>query len=201
MSGKGQVSTTTNVLKGVSIFLGLVVLGIIIESIAGGKVYFDQELKAEDYAGMLSHIAFVALITERFVEIFTSVIRKPDRVILEHELENSSGDSNKRKARKTLDEFKSKTEIFAITISFITGLIIAAVGVRLLGQLFDTNELPRFQSLCFGAVDIVVTAGIIAGGSKGINAMTSSVGAVFDAMKYQSRANEIKAKKSADQTT
>ncbi len=100
-------------------------------------------------------------------------------------------------ALATLDAYKAKTGIFTITISFITGLVIACVGVRILDPLFDINDLTSAQSIFFDGIDIVITAGLIAGGSKGINSMTSSIGAVFDTMKTQSRVNQEKARKDA----
>jgi len=62
---------------------GLVALGIGAVLIFGGRVVYDLDLKPGDYMGIFTHLAIIALITERFVEIFTSVIRKPDRVELE----------------------------------------------------------------------------------------------------------------------
>ena len=91
MNGQEQLLTTANVIKGTAVLIGLLILGIVIESISGGRATFDLELKAEDYTGIFSHLALVALITERFVEIFTSVIRKPDRVMFEHEVETTTG--------------------------------------------------------------------------------------------------------------
>jgi phosphotransferase system glucose/maltose/N-acetylglucosamine-specific IIC component len=194
MNDKTTLFTRTNLGKGVAALFILLLTGALIESLFSGRAEFDFELTAEDFAGIFSQLAVTALIVERFVEIFASVVRQPGRVDLENDLDAAKGDA-KQEVQKLLDQYKSKTGIFTLTISFIVGLIIAAVGVRLLAQMFDINELPRLQSLCFGAVDIVITAGVIAGGSKGVNALTSSVGAVFDAMKYQSRANEKKAKK------
>ena len=65
----------------------------------------------------------------------------------------------------------------------------------MLEPLFVTRELTLTQSRFIGAIDIIITAGLIAGGSKGVNSLTSSIGAVFDAMKYQARETQRKAKK------
>lgn len=195
MPNHENLALNSNVIKGSIVLITLVGIGVITVHLLGGTVLYDLELSPEDYMGIFSHLAILALITERFVEIFTSVIRKPDRVVLEGDLREADGPENKAKALDTLESYKAKTGVFTITISFITGLVIASVGVRILDPLFDTNELTSAQSLFFDGIDIVITAGLIAGGSKGINSLTSSIGAVFDAMKYQSRATEEKAKK------
>jgi len=195
MTDDQQFLSSTQVTKGFIVLLILVGLGVFISYISGGVVLFDLELHPEDYMGIFSNLAIIALITERFVEIFTSVIRVPDRVILEGNIREAQNQKDKMSALEALESYKAKTRIFAMKISFISGLIVACVGVRVLTPLFDTNELTTYQKLVFDGIDIVITAGLIAGGSKGINSLTSSIGAVFDAMKYQSRATQEKAKK------
>jgi len=191
--------TGTNVLKGAVILIGLTVgFSLTTGGLLGGRVIFDLDMGPEDYLGVLTHLAIISLITERFVEIFTSVIRVPNRVILEGDLRKSlesDDEMAKHDAIEALDIYKAKTGIFAMSISFIAGLIIASVGIHVLGPLFDTSGLTPTQNKFFVAIDIVITAGLIAGGSKGVNSLTSSIGAVFDAMKYQSRATQERAKK------
>ncbi len=195
MTNRDDILSSTNVVKGTCVMFGLVALGIGAVLIFGGRVVYDLDLKPGDYMGIFTHLAIIALITERFVEIFTSVIRKPDRVELEGDIREATKAVDKTKALEVLEAYKAKTGIFAMTISFITGMVIAAVGVRVMGPLFDSSGLSSSQSLFFDAIDIVITAGLIAGGSKGINSLTSSIGAVFSAMKYQSRATQERAKK------
>lgn len=199
MTANTDYLTRTNVLKGAVILIGLTVgFSLTTGGLLGGRVIFNLDMSPEDYLGVLTHLAIISLITERFVEIFTSVIRVPNRVVLEGDLRKllESGDEvAKHDAIEALDTYKAKTGIFAMSISFIAGLIIASVGIHVLGPLFDISGLEPTQKKFFVAIDIVITAGLIAGGSKGVNSLTSSIGAVFDAMKYQSRATQERAKK------
>lgn len=189
-----------NCVKGIVILLGLVVIfSFATGNLLRGSVVFDLDMQPEDYLGVLTHLAIIALITERFVEIFTSVIRKPKRTELEGKIRTAAA-TKKNSAVEKLEEYKAGTGVFTITISFVTGLIIASVGVHVLGPLFDTSELTPTQRHYFDAIDIIITAGLISGGSKGVNSLTSSIGAVFDAMKQQSRATEAKAKKNIAKT-
>lgn len=187
--------SSSNILKGVVILLALTfVLSLATETSLKGNVLFDLDLNTEDYMGVLMHLAIIALIIERFVEIFTSVMRKPGRVELERALREAGEIIDKNKAIEAIDVYKAQTGVFAITISFVTGLIVASVGIHALAPLFDTTDLSPDQHNYFDAIDIILTAGLIAGGSKGINSLTSSLGAVFDSMKYQSRVSKDKAK-------
>ena len=52
------------------------------------------------------------------------------------------------------------------------GLLISAVGIRTLESMVDRNaltEISRLQSLVFRLVDVLLTGGVIAGGSEGIH--------------------------------
>ncbi len=199
MADKSKYLSSSDVIKGTLILILIIFFfSLTTDSVLGGSASFNLELAANEYLGILTHLAIIALITERFVEIFTSVIRKPKRIELEgdvREAAESEDTQEKNKALECLDAYRARTGIFAMTISFITGLIVASVGIHVLDPLFIKENLSPIQLKLFSAIDIVITAGLIAGGSKGVNALTSSIGAVFDAMKFQSRATQEKARR------
>jgi hypothetical protein len=64
---------------------------------------------------------------------------------------------------------------------FVFALIISAVGVRTLAPLFTLGSVGTEQSYAFRATDILLTAGLIAGGSTGINAIAELLGKYIDA--------------------
>jgi hypothetical protein len=72
------------------------------------------------------------------------------------------------------------------TASFIAGLVVSALGLRILETLIAPgvleNRSPRFLS-CFRLVDILLAAGLIAGGSDGIHRIISSLMALADKLK------------------
>ena len=188
--------SSSNVIKGTVILLSLVALFTLATgNTLQGKVAFRLDMSPQDYLGVLMHLSILALIVERFVEIFASVIRNPSRVQLEGKLRMSRDKEESTVAHEALQAYKAQTGVFTLTISFVTGIIIAVAGVLVLEPLFDSSSLRGSQKEFFEAVDIVITAGLIAGGSKGVNTLTAAIGAVFDAMKYQSRVTEEKAKK------
>jgi hypothetical protein len=184
-----------------AVYQTLLILGVLLFVVymiakgeMGGVAAPDLELTGEDVFGLLVNLFVVALFVERFVEIFSSVIRKPGRVSIEALLRNAKKLDDRHEAILALDRYKAETGTLMLTIAFVIGLIVSLVGVRTLSAFFDANYLGGFQGSLFAAVDVLLTAGILAGGSKGINSMTSAIEAVFTAMKLQSRVTQEKAK-------
>lgn len=62
-------------------------------------------------------------------------------------------------------------------IAFTMGLIASLGGVRALQVLFDATDLPEAQRYVFNLIDVLLTAGLIAGGSKGINKVSALLAA------------------------
>ena len=68
-----------------------------------------------------------------------------------------------------------------LRLGFVFALVISAVGVRALAPLFTLASTGAEQSYAFRAIDIVLTAGLIAGGSAGINAIADLLGRYIEA--------------------
>jgi hypothetical protein len=68
-----------------------------------------------------------------------------------------------------------------LRLGFVFALIVSAVGVRVLAPLFSLASTGTEQSYAFRATDIVLTAGLIAGGSAGINAIADLLGKYIEA--------------------
>lgn len=72
--------------------------------------------------------------------------------------------------------YKAGTQAFTIRISLVISLIISLVGMRTLPVFFTEASLlglDPWHRLLFDWVDVMVTAGVIAGGSEGIHALAS----------------------------
>ena len=70
-----------------------------------------------------------------------------------------------------LEKYRLETAQRAYWTSFICGLIISLVGVRTLGGLVDISALEETQAIAFHFVDVVLTGGVISGGSAAIDKM------------------------------
>ncbi len=161
--------------------LGVALIGIFILIPFGftGSANFDFELQGEDYGGMFAHLAIVAVIVERFMDVYNSVWRHPGRVALESMLRDETDKKKKLTIQAKIDGYRAHTRTLAMYGAFALGLVVALAGINTLGVLFDATELAPIQLKTFKAADVLVTAGLIAGGSKGINGMTSLIGAML----------------------
>jgi hypothetical protein len=75
---------------------------------------------------------------------------------------------------------RRQTEL-RLHLGFVFALIVSAVGVRVLAPLFTLASTGTEQSYAFRATDIALTAGLIAGGSAGINAIAELLGKYIEA--------------------
>lgn len=97
---------------------------------------------------------WVTLVVERTVEVFIS------------------GWHKRAPARRA----KGKTRRRAFFLSVVLGAIVAIMGVRALGLFVDPGEfadLREGQRYLFHALDMILTVGLIAGGSDGLHQLTS----------------------------
>lgn len=75
-----------------------------------------------------------------------------------------------------LARYKAETRLLAFLVSVVLGAIVAVMGVRALGMFVDPGEfedLREAQRRLFHALDVVLTTGLIAGGSDGFHQFTS----------------------------
>ena len=122
---------------------------------------------------------------ERFIGAFNSIWRRRGRLELIRGVENAKTKNEQIEAQKKLDAYRSRTETLAMYSGFAIGLIVGFAGVHTLQVIFDAGSLSGSQKTLFQGVDIVLTAGLIAGGSKGINAITSLLGNFLEASKQK----------------
>lgn len=158
----------------------------------------SEVLSPDTYGQLFSNLFIVAVIVERFIEIFNSIYRRQGRLQKDRDLEYAKKSKDDRKiasARKALDEYRNRTETLAMYIGFIVGILIGFAGLRTLALLFEPADLVGSQVTLFWTMDILLTAGLISGGSKGINGITSIIGEFLD----QSRQRAANANQGDDQ--
>ncbi|WP_316395237.1 hypothetical protein [Bradyrhizobium sp. 33ap4] len=76
-------------------------------------------------------------------------------------------------ARQALVEVSSKREATRLAVGFLFGLLVSGAGPRTLEALLDLSPVPPLQlsgshRTLFYGVDVVLTAGLLAGGSNGL---------------------------------
>ena len=143
-----------------------------------------------DVLAIITSMFVVAVFMERSIEAILTPVRVPDRQKIERELEDcqraAKTDETKKKdviaKQRELDTYRLKTAQRAYWLSFSFGLVISLVGIRTLAGLVEPEELKKLGDLhqtMFSFVDIILTGGVIAGGSAAINKIASAISTFF----------------------
>ncbi|WP_417913865.1 hypothetical protein [Candidatus Electronema sp. JM] len=133
---------------------------------------------------LIMSLSVIAVFMERAVEAILVPIRTPDRQQIEHDIAMLRADfaggtdaALQRRLKEKEHElavYRLKTARYAYWLSYALGMAVSVVGVRALSGLVDLaalNNLSLIQKNLFGLVDIVITGGVIAGGSAAIDKM------------------------------
>ena len=143
-----------------------------------------------DVLAIITTMFVVAVFMERSIEAILTPIRAPDRQIIEQQLEDLKRASEKDNSKKEeqiekereLAAYKLNTAQRAYWLSFGFGLIISVVGIRTLAGFVnpqDLKELGDVHRTLFSFVDIVLTGGVIAGGSAAIDKIGRAISEFF----------------------
>ncbi|MXX10348.1 MAG: hypothetical protein F4201_01645 [Nitrospira sp. SB0677_bin_15] len=161
------------------IWLSLLILGVFVVIWLSGDSLKTLQPKMDNgpFSIALTQLGImyiIALFVERSLEVLIKVWRQGGKVHLEQE---KNSDQNGAKVKKQLEEYRAGTQKRALIGGLTMGVLVSLSGVRLLGPIFQvevTNEL-EFQQAIFNFTDIVITAGLIAGGSKTIHELMALI--------------------------
>lgn len=141
-----------------------------------------RPFRAEEIVGNLTALFLISLFLERALEVFVSWWRDADRARLEQEIAltevDASADSQRRalELKQELQLYKAQTARRSFMCGLAAGVVIALAGARALSPLLA--QLPAAgspQALMIVIVDVVITAGLIGGGSDGIHKLVSVI--------------------------
>ena len=117
----------------------------------------------------------VALFVERSLEVLIKAWRQGGKSRLEEEV-RSAEENGKAEAEKKLQEHKTGTQRRALLVGLTLGIMVSLSGVRLLGPIFEPGDaVAPFQQAVFQFTDIILTAGLIAGGSATIHELMALI--------------------------
>jgi hypothetical protein len=122
---------------------------------------------------ILTSLLVVAIFAERSVEVVIVSARTPGRQKLERKIKRIETAAEKdasllNKLNDELDAYRMETARQAHWLGFALGVMISLAGVRALSGLVDHAALDRAQKaqkIVFALVDVIVTGGVIGGGS------------------------------------
>lgn len=125
----------------------------------------------------LGILYIVALFVERSLEVLIKAWRQTEKSRLEVAM-RSAEENAKADAEKELGEYTAGTQRRALLAGLTLGSLVSLSGVRLLGPIFEfgiEDASWSFQQGIFQFTDIIVTAGLIAGGSMTIHELMALV--------------------------
>ncbi len=157
------------------ILLGLAIWGANLNIKAG----IIDDLSFQMLLGTLGGLFVIALLIERFIEVFVSIWFEKETNELEEQRFSAQTEAAKSKAKKKLIEQKSKTKGTALITSFTVSILVCVAGVGLLNDIIDPADVKGVQANLLRGVDIVLTASLLAGGSDGIHQFISTLEKFF----------------------
>ena len=124
----------------------------------------------------LGILYIVALFVERALEVLIKAWRQGGKICLEEE-KNSASIEDRVEPEKKLKKYQAGTQRRALLSGFTLGILVSLSGVRLLGPIFDSASGgdSAFQMAVFQFTDIIITAGLIAGGSSTIHELMALI--------------------------
>ena len=160
------------------------------------KIITFKSISESDIAALVTSMFVVAVFMERAIEAILVPLRMPAKQEIEHEIrrlkEHESESDNKiKELENELAKYKLGTATRANWISFVFGLLISLVGIRVLGGLVDLDTLenaPALQKNLFSFVDVILTGGVVAGGSAAIDQIGRKISNTFH---FKSATNNI----------
>lgn len=186
-------------LKLLWVILGILLVGALALASKVGDLAINKGLSVGDVTKLLTTFFVLALFVERTLEVFITAWRGQETVKRENEIQaanqalaQNSTDSALQEAVKTqknwLSEYKCETQAIALRSALVLGILIAAVGVRSFNIFVarpvaadPTTFWYNLQAGTFNVLDVLVSGGIIGGGSDAIHKMMNVITKFFDA--------------------
>ena len=169
----------------------IIIVAILIHLFGWDQVIgIREDVTVDNYSKLFVNLFVITVIVERFIGVFNSIWRRSGRLERIRAVENAGTQKERIAAQNRLDVYRSRTETLAMYSGFAIGIIVGLAGVHTLQVVFDAGSLSGSQKTLFLGTDILLTAGLIAGGSKGINAITSLLGSFLEASKEQAKSKK-----------
>lgn len=167
----------------------VVALGIVVvvqgDSLASAVVAADERpfLTALMQLGILY---IVALFVERSLEVLLKAWRQGKKSRLEEQVRTAE-EGGRAAAETELREYRAGTQRRALLAGLTLGLLVSLSGVRFLGPIFDLVAASSLQQAVFRFTDIILTAGLIAGGSAAVHELMALIDDFLRASRKRAR--------------
>lgn len=190
----------------VAVILVVVVLVVVYNFDA---IPFKDEFLS-NIGNLLALLFFASLLLERALDVLLTITRAPhseqlDEVIADFRYLLQQKDIPPEKKQQTREsliakqdekrDWRNGTRNISMWLGLILGVIIAAVGIRTLGSIIDMSAIPnKAQHDAFAVVDVLLTGGLLAGGSDGIHKVAELYRNFFESRSAQERNRTLEQK-------
>lgn len=168
-----------------SILLTILAIIVIVASINPQSAPIKSDLTFSAVMGALGGIFIIVLLVERLTEIIITIWRESDSKTKKFEIESlkaeitespdSDQSSKLERKQKALTNYQSDTKGIALFIGFSVSILVCAAGIGLLDSIVDIPKDNGFLR----AVDIILTSGLIAGGSDSFHQFVRTIETFF----------------------
>jgi len=142
------------------LLLGTLATIIIVFSVNPQSARFADNLTFQDVLAALGGIFIIVLLVERATEIVITNWRKTPQTDKAEEIA----------------KYQAETKGYSLLVGFTLSVIVCSAGIGLLGEIIDSrNGSPEF----FRGVDIILTSGLIAGGSDAFHQFVRALETFF----------------------
>ncbi|MDE2796451.1 MAG: hypothetical protein OXL34_16670 [Gemmatimonadota bacterium] len=125
--------------------------------------------------GQLGILYIIALFVERSLEVLIKAWRQGGKSRIKEKV-RTAAESDRAAVESELQEYRAGTQKRALLLGLTLGIMVSLAGVRLLGVLFDSGGATApFQQAVFHFTDVVLTAGLIGGGSATIHELMALI--------------------------
>jgi hypothetical protein len=157
------------------LLLGILAIIIIVFSVRPQEAPIAPDLTFQKVLTALGGIFIIVLLVERATEIVISIWRQVPTDQLKKELSPLSGAAATNKA-KALAKYQAETKGYSLLTGFALSVVVCSAGVGLLGVIVETTGDNKYF---LRGVDIILTSGLIAGGSDAFHQFVSALETFF----------------------
>ena len=163
------------------IWVSVIVASVVVVIVSQGNALRTLETKSGEAPFLialtqLGILYIIALFVERALEVLIKAWRQGEKIRLEQQRDGTDG-SQRADAERALAEYRAGTQKRALLLGLTLGVLVSLAGVRLLGPMFEFDPTAGWagQERLFHLIDIVITAGLIAGGSSTIHELMALI--------------------------
>ncbi len=197
----------------VAIILVIVVLVVVLNF---EPIPFKDEFLS-NIGNLLALLFFASLLLERAMDVLLTITRAPKseqldelinnfKFVLQHKAMPPEQEVETRKQLADIQEekrnWRNNTRNISMWLGLVLGVIVAAVGIRTLGSIIDMGAITnKIQLSAFAIVDVLLTGGLLAGGSDGIHKIAELYRNFFESRSAQERNRTLEQKTAREGST